>query len=127
MKAQVAHGLVVGLAFIPYFLIESFGFSLPLIGLAELDTSYEYNSIIKFFMMMLTLLLGVVAYTEYSMQMSSKTFCYYHYPLCLVILIWFTSPTCTLLGKLFFSLPFLFTLWSTLETFAPKSLPSALL
>ena len=42
------------------------------------------------------------------------------------ITLWYTQPSTTLFGMVFFSAPYLFTLWGALTVYSKSSLPSAM-
>ena len=40
---QYVHGVIVGTNFVPYFILEALGLSVPVVGLASIDASYSYG------------------------------------------------------------------------------------
>lgn len=107
------HGIIVGTNFVPYFVLEMMGISLPMIGFSSLDTSTVYSGSMAVLFGMLAVFSAMSAYTEYTGQMEGKLFAMYHYFLSVVIFFWQVQPTTTLFGAAFFSLPHMFTLWTT--------------
>ena len=58
--------------------------------------------------------------------MPDEVFFYYHLPLIAAILLWYAQPTTTLLGMVFFSAPFMFTMWGAMAVFAKGKLPAVM-
>ena len=59
--------------------------------------------------------------------MPDDVFFYYHLPLIGAITYWYTMPSTTMVGMLFFSAPYIFTLWGGLTVYAKGKLPGAML
>ena len=53
VAAQVVHGAIVGTGFVPYFVLEAFGISLPFVGLPDLDSTYEWTPMVQLLLLML--------------------------------------------------------------------------
>ena len=113
--------------FLPYFLLEAYGISLPLIGLTSLDSTYEWSTAFQLIMLMLSCFCGLIAYIEFKEILPADLFTYYHFPLSAAILQWQLKPTTSLIGILFFAMPHMFTMWGAMTTYSKSSLPSALL
>jgi len=120
------HGAIAGGAFTPYFVLEAFGISLPLIGLTSLDSTYAWSPMVQLLLLMLACFAATIAYVEFTQVLPEQIFCYYHYPLSAAILLWQLQPTTSLIGILFFTMPHMFTLWATLAYFAKGKLPAAM-
>ena len=60
---------------------------------------------------MLAIMCAMNAYAEYYGQMEGKMFAIYHYFLSAVVAFWQIQPSTSLLGKLFFAVPHMFTAW----------------
>ena len=114
------HGLIVATGFLPYFIAESMGVNLPMVGLAELDPAYVYSPIGGLMLGMLASLSGAVAYSEITETMTLKTFTFYHYPLAAFVLKYMMGESATLMGKMFFFPPLVFTAWSSALHFGGK-------
>ena len=127
VAAQVIHGAIVGTGFVPYFILEAFGISLPFIGLPSLDSTYAWSPMVQLLLLMLATFSIMTAYMEFKMIMPSEVFCYYHYPLSAAILLWQLQPTTSLIGIIFFAMPHMFTMWASMATFAKDKVPAALL
>ena len=121
MNPVKLHGLIVATGFLPYFVAESFGISVPMVGLAECDTSYNYSPMSGLLLGMLATFSGLVAYYEVNDKMSLRDFTYYHYPLAVYLGMWMSSSSTTMVGKMFFAPPFVFTAWSSVLFFSGKS------
>ena len=114
------HGLIVATGFLPYFIAESFGVSIPMVGLSELDPTYSWSPMSGLLLGMLATFSGVIAMQEIKEEMSLKVFTYYHYPLALFLGKWMMQDSTTTMGKLFFAPPFMFTAWSSMLLFGGK-------
>ena len=106
------HAIIVGTGFVPYFMVESVGLTFPMIGLAAIDTSYAYTGATGMLCGMLAVFCAMTAYTEYTGLMEGKLFAIYHYFLSVVVAFWMLQPSTTLMSKLFFAAPHMFTAWS---------------
>jgi len=116
----------IAASFVLFFILETFGITLPYVGFSEVDPTYTSSNSMRLVLMTAAIYLGVVGKLEFDGKMPLEIFTYSHYPLSLA-LGWFQlQPTTTLIGKVFFSLPHFFTVWSTLSLFSSKSLPSAM-
>ncbi|EOD16360.1 hypothetical protein EMIHUDRAFT_210736 [Emiliania huxleyi CCMP1516] len=108
------HGVIVSTSFVPYYIAEAMGMPFPLVGLKELDpTTPDPSPMTQFTYFFVALFMAMYSYTEIKGTMEGKVFAVYHYALSCIIAMWQFYPTTTLLGRLFFSLPHAFTLWST--------------
>ena len=112
--------------FVPWFLLAAFGIDLPLIGMPSLDTSYDLTGAMQFFLLFSCISLGTLAWLEWTEIMPNVVFFYYHIPLIAAITLWDLQSSTTLIGKLFFSAPYLFTIWGGITVYAETSLPSAM-
>lgn len=108
------HAIIVATGFVPYFAVESMGLSLPMVGLAAIDSSYAYTGATGMLTGMLAIFCWMAAYAEYTGKMEGKLFAFYHYFLATVVAFWMLQPTTTFEGKLFFAAPLLFTAWCVL-------------
>jgi hypothetical protein len=127
VACQYLHSLLGFAGFIPYFLLEGFGISLPLIGFANIDPTYSLDGLTQMMIFFATSFLAVVCYCEYKGITDAKVFALYHYPISAAILKWQLSGNASLYGILFLSAPHMFTLWGTLAAFAPDKMPAAML
>lgn len=109
---QKVHGALVGTNFAPYFVLESIGVSIPIFGLASIDSSYSYNGATAMLTGMIAVFCSVIAYSEYYAEMSGKMFAIYHYFLSIVVFLWQCQSSTTLVGQLFFAAPHMFTAWT---------------
>lgn len=108
------HALIVGVGFVPYFLLEATGkVEIPMVGLSALDESYKLTPYMTLSLCFQAITWAIVAYLEYSAKMEGKLFFAYHIPLSAAVAFWQLQPTTTTLGQAFFALPHVFTLWST--------------
>jgi len=120
-KAMKLHATIVATGFGPYFIAEGIGLSFPMVGFSAIDKSYDYTPATSLLCLMMALLLYIVAYHEYFLKMEGKVFIAYHYALSCIVLFWQMQPTTTLIGKLFFMPPHLFTLWGTFIVLSKSS------
>jgi len=107
-----AHGLIVGTGFLPYFVLEAFGVSLPIFGLATIG-DFAHDATSGLLLSMLSIFMAYVAHVEYTAEMKGRAFWMYHIALSAAVLFWQCQPSTTLVGKAFFALPHGFTAWST--------------
>ena len=105
------HALLLGTAFAPMFFFESIGISFPMVGLAAVDESYVYNGFTAMLLMMITVFICMVGWMEYTGAMTGKMFCLYHYFLSVAVVFWDFQPTTTVMGKMMFAPPLMFTAW----------------
>ena len=105
------HATILITGFIPYFILESIGLSVPFVGMSQIDTSYSYNGSSAVMHGFCALFLSMIAYEEYTGRMEGKMFCMYHYVLSAVVFLWQCQPSTTMLGALFFLPPHVFTAW----------------
>ena len=108
------HAIIVATGFVPYFMVESVGFSFPMVGLAAIDSSYAYTGATGMLCGMLAIFCAITAYAEYTGQIEGKLFAFYHYFLSVVVTFWMLQPTTSGMGKLFFAAPLMFTAWCIL-------------
>jgi len=127
VACQYVHSLIGFAGFIPYFILEGFGISLPLIGFASIDPTYSLDGITQMMIFFAASFLAVVCYCEYHAITDAKVFAMYHYPVSAAILKWQLSGNASLIGILFLSAPHMFTLWGTLVAFMPGKMPAAML
>ena len=106
------HGMLVGAGFVPYFVVESIGLSVPMLGMAAIDSSYAYTGATALLCGFTAIFCSIVAYIEYTGQMEGKLFAVYHYFLSVVVSYWMLQPSTSDMGKLFFTPPLLFTAWT---------------
>ena len=109
---QKVHGMIVGSNFVPYFILEAIGGSMPMVGLASIDSSYAYTGATAMLCGMLAIFLTMSAYSEYTEQMDGKMFAIYHYFLSVVVFLWQCQSSTSLLGVMFFAAPHMFTTWT---------------
>ena len=108
------HGWIVVTNFVPYYLAEAMGVTIPMFGLSSLDpTTPEWSPMVQFTYLFLALFMALYAYTEIKGTMEGKVFVTYHYALSCIVAMWQFYPSTTLVGRLFFALPHAFTAWST--------------
>ena len=108
------HGWIVATNFVPYYLAEAMGITIPMFGLSSLDpTTPEWSPMVQFTYLFVALFMAVYAYTEIKGTMEGKMFVSYHYALSCIVAMWQFYPSTTLVGRLFFALPHAFTAWST--------------
>ena len=108
------HGWIVATNFVPYYLAEAMGITIPMFGLSSLDpTTPEWSPMVQFTYLFVALFMAVYAYTEIKGTMEGKMFVTYHYALSCIVAMWQFYPSTTLVGRLFFALPHAFTAWST--------------
>ena len=112
--------------FIPYFLLEAMGISLPYIGFTSIDSTYSWDGMTQLVLFFAAIFLTVVCYAEYQGLTDHKVFSYYHYPISAAILKWQLSGNASMIGILFLSAPHAFTLWGTLAAFAPDKIPAVM-
>ena len=117
LTPQKAHGLIVLTGFLPYFIAEALGYSVPMVGLAACDSTYEFTPAMGLILGMAGVMSGTVAYMEFTGKMDLKTFTYYHYPLSLLIAKWQMSDFSSMIGKMWFAAPHMFTLWGSMSLF----------
>lgn len=127
VACQKVHSLLGFTGFIPYFLLEGFGISLPFIGFKNIDPTYSFDGITQMMIFFATAFLAVVCYCEYYGITDAKVFAYYHYPISAAILNWQLSGNASMYGIAFLSAPHLFTLWGTVAAFMPDKMPAAML
>lgn len=106
------HAMIVGTGFVPYFVLESIGLSMPMIGLSSIDSSYAYSGSTAMLCGMLAVFCAMTAWTEYTGQMEAKMFAMYHYFLSVVVALWQFQPSTSMLGAMFFAAPHMFTAWT---------------
>lgn len=70
------HGAIAGGAFTPYFVLEAFGISLPLIGLTSLDSTYAWSPMVQLLLLMLACFAATIAYVEFTQVLPEQIFCY---------------------------------------------------
>ena len=109
---QKIHGGLVGTGFAPYFILESVGVSLPVVGLTSIDSSYSYTGATAMLTGMVAIFCAVTAYSEYYEEMYGKMFAMYHYFLSVVVFLWQCTATTSTVGALFFAAPHMFTAWT---------------
>lgn len=106
------HAIIVAAGFVPYFIVESIGLSIPMLGMAAIDSSYAYTGATALLCGFTAIFCSIVAYIEYTGQMEGKLFAVYHYFLSVVVSYWMLQPSTSDMGKLFFTPPLLFTAWT---------------
>ena len=74
VACQYVHSLLGFAGFIPYFLLEGFGISLPLIGFTNIDPTYSLDGITQMMIFFATSFLAVVCYCEYHAITDAKVF-----------------------------------------------------
>ena len=57
---------MVGVGFIPYFLLMAFGIDPPFVGFGALDTSYALTPAFQFFVLVSASMMGAVAWMEFT-------------------------------------------------------------
>jgi hypothetical protein len=66
------HAIIVATGFVPYFAVESMGLSLPMVGLAAIDSSYAYTGATGMLTGMLAIFCWMAAYAEYTGKMEGN-------------------------------------------------------
>ena len=103
------HATIVATGFVPYYIIESLGISIPFVGAAAIDSSFTYNGNTAMMMMMLAVMMSIMAEAEYTGRMPAKVFVTYHYFLSTAVLFWQMQPSTSMIGAMFFMPPHIFT------------------
>ena len=65
VDCRFVHSLVGFGGFIPYFLLEAFGISLPYIGFTSIDSTYSWDGMTQLILFFAAIFLTVVCYLEY--------------------------------------------------------------